>query len=143
MFVFCDDALGTNIGVILTEPGAGPGTIPLGEPKTWTWLTNNRFWQDPEWATDVVNVAWSPSKKYVYVATSSIYGDGGVFQLDLMHRTWKRVVPPATYTYSAQLQDGYLTRIEEMKLDEHVLTVNVYRTDATQTLIATEMIPYE
>ena len=29
VFLFCDDALGSNIGVILTQPGAGPGNIKL------------------------------------------------------------------------------------------------------------------
>ena len=34
VFVFCDDAIGVNIGVILTEPGAGPGRLQLEGTKT-------------------------------------------------------------------------------------------------------------
>ncbi|MBI5483653.1 MAG: hypothetical protein HY888_04215 [Deltaproteobacteria bacterium] len=33
VFLFCDDALGANIGIILTERGAGPGNVPLNEMK--------------------------------------------------------------------------------------------------------------
>jgi hypothetical protein len=33
VFLFCDDALGSNIGVINTAPGAGPGAIALAGPK--------------------------------------------------------------------------------------------------------------
>lgn len=43
VFVFCDDALGTNIGVILTERGAGPGRIELDNLKVWDkWNTVNQ-----------------------------------------------------------------------------------------------------
>jgi hypothetical protein len=140
MFVFCDDALGVNIGLILTEPGAESGTLPLDETKTWIWLPNNRFWQDPAWATDVVNFMWSPSLRYVYVATSSIYGQGGVFELDLLSRTWERLVPSTANTYNVQLQNDYITRIEKLNLEDHLLSVNIYRADAAQTLIATETI---
>ncbi len=49
VFLFCDDAVGSNIGVILTEPGAGPGKIRLTGTKVWDkWDTNNRFWQERE-----------------------------------------------------------------------------------------------
>src|SRR5436190_23049912 len=60
VFVFCDDALGVNIGVINTAGGAGPGAIQLSPPPEWSkWDVNDRFWQKSEWATDVTSFAWS------------------------------------------------------------------------------------
>lgn len=94
VFVFCDDAGGVNIGVILTQPGAGPGKLELKDTKTWDkWSCNDRFWQDSDWATDVTSFAWSPSYRYLYVATSAIYGEGGIFKLDLQNRTSSRLAP--------------------------------------------------
>jgi hypothetical protein len=98
VFLFCDDAGGSNIGVISTEPGAGPGKIDLGESKEWkNWDVSNRFWQDPKWATDVTSFAWSPDLRFLYVATGEVYGTGSLYRLDLVARTSKKLVPdPAT-----------------------------------------------
>ena len=75
VFLFCDDAAGSNIGVVNALPGAGPGKIDLGELKEWNnWDVNSRFWQDKEWATDVTSFAWSPDLKFLYVATGEVYG---------------------------------------------------------------------
>ena len=96
VFLFCDDAGGSNIGVINTEPGAGPGKIDLGESKEWkNWDLNNRFWQDPKWATDVTSFAWSPDLRFLYVATGEVYGTGSLYKLDLVARTSKKLVPDA------------------------------------------------
>lgn len=58
VYVFCDDAIGVNIGVILTEPGAGPGKLKLEGTKTWNkWSATERFWQDAIWASDVTSFA--------------------------------------------------------------------------------------
>jgi len=103
VFLFCDDALASNIGIILTERGAGPGNVPLNELRLWhTWDTVNRFWQDREWASGVINFAWSPSQRYLYVATSSIYGDGGFFKIDLREHTHKRLIPQPKSKYEPQ-----------------------------------------
>jgi hypothetical protein len=92
LFVFCDDALGVNIGFVLAEPGGGPGNLPLPEGFVWSkWNETNRFWQDPAWAADVNAVVWSPSGRYVYVSTDEIYGSSGLFRLDLMTRGSERL----------------------------------------------------
>jgi hypothetical protein len=145
VFLFCDDALGSNIGVILAEPGAGPGKIRLTGPKVWDkWDTNNRFWQEKEWATDVVNFAWSPSFRYVYVATSAMYGDGGFFKLDLKDRVSERLLPKPSAKYWDQLQMmGYLTQIEKLDLKKNVITVGIYSYYPTDKLIARESVPLD
>ena len=70
VFLFCDDALGSNVGVINTSAGAGPGRIELGPTKEWSkWSVSDRFWQDPVWAADITSFAWSRDLKSLYVAT--------------------------------------------------------------------------
>ena len=94
VFLFCDDALGMNIGVINTSGAAGPGKIDLPPPKNWDrWDVNDRFWQERDWATDITSFGWSPDLKYLYVATSSVYGKGGLYKLDLIKRTYTRLLP--------------------------------------------------
>jgi hypothetical protein len=144
VFLFCDDALGSNIGVILTQPGAGPGKIKLTADQSWDqWNTNDRFWQDKLWATDVVNFLWSPSLRYLYVATSGIYGNGGFFKLDLQACVFECVLPDTSANYFSGLKTGYLTSIEKVDTKNERITIGIYSYDETRTLIATEDIPLE
>ena len=94
VFLFCDDAGGVNIGVINTSGGAGPGRIELGPTKEWSkWRVNDRFWQEPAWATDITSFAWSPDLKSLYVGTSEIYGTGALYKLDLVARKFAILIP--------------------------------------------------
>ncbi len=143
VFLFCDDALGSNIGIILTERGAGPGDIKLDYPKVWRWEESNRFWQDRTWAADVVNFAWSPSKRYLYVATSRIYGDGGFFKIDLREHTYQRLIPRPDAPYKSQLGGGYRTRIENIDSENKKITVAISLYGQEEVQIATEVFPLE
>lgn len=145
IFLFCDDALGSNIGVINTEPGAGPGAIQLTEAKVWDkWYTFDRFWQEKEWATDVVNFAWSPSLRYIYVATSRIYGDGGLFRLDLKERTAVRLLPTPKASYFSRLDKvEYYTYIDNINVKKKLIRVKIYTYDTDKALIAAEDIHLE
>jgi hypothetical protein len=144
VFLFCDDALGSNIGVILTEPGGGPGAMKLTGDMVWDkWYTNDRFWQDKLWATDVVNFLWSPSLRYLYVATSGVYGDGGFFRLDLMKRSSIRLLPDPSVKYKHHLEGGYFTQIEKVDLENDHIIVGIYLYDETATLVAREEILLE
>lgn len=144
VFLFCDDALGSNIGIILTERGAGPGNMPLFEEKVWhTWDTINRFWQDRKWAADVVNFVWSPSQRYLYVATSGIYGDGGFFKIDLREHTYKRLMPSPNAPYKSQLADMYDTRIKSIDSKNKKITVDISLIDPKEKRVATEVFPFE
>ena len=80
LYVFCDDALGTQIGVIYTKRGVGP--VERGTD----WSTTNRFWQEGTWMTDVNQLLWAPSGEYLYVATGMAYSDNSLYELDLRHR---------------------------------------------------------
>ena len=144
VYLFCDDALGSNIGVINTQPTAGPGKLKLTGTKTWDkWYTYDRFWQEKIWATDVVNFAWSPFFRYLYVATSSVYGDGGFFKLDLKNREFIRLLPKLTAKYYPKLKMGYLTQIERFDVVSKELTVGVYLYGIEKELIATEKLPID
>jgi hypothetical protein len=144
VFLFCDDALGTNIGIILTERGAGPGPTPLPETREWRrWDTTNRFWQDRKWAADIVNFAWSPSQRYLYVATSGIYGDGGFFKLDLRERTFERLIPKSNSKYSSQLADMFFTKIKKIDEQRKQILVDISLYDPKEEKVATEVILLE
>jgi hypothetical protein len=136
--------LGSNIGVILTEPGGGPGAIKLTGGKVWDkWYTNDRFWQDKLWATDVVNFLWSPSLRYLYVATSGFYGDGGFFKLDLQDRSSYRLLPDPSAKYLHPLNGEYFTMIEKFDIEKKSITVGVYIYTETLMLVAQEKVLLE
>lgn len=120
VFLFCDDALGSNIGVVNTSGGAGPGRIELGPTKEWSkWNVNDRFWQDSIWATDVTSFAWSIDLKSLYVATSEIYGTGAVYRLDLISRTFTTLLP------DCRKSSKYGCRAEIMGVDRSTGAVSV------------------
>jgi|WetSurMetagenome_2_1015567.scaffolds.fasta_scaffold82516_4 hypothetical protein len=87
--VFCDDAIGTNIGVIYHDP------------------ENDSYWQDPKWSKDVTSFWWGLKGDLLYISTSGIYGSGGVYELDLMNRKSIFILPdgypPTAGTYSSEI----------------------------------------
>lgn len=141
IFVFCDDALGTNIGLILTEPGAGPGKLKLEGTKIWDWQVNNRFWQLQEWSSDVTSFAWSPDFRYLYIATSSVYGDGSFFRLDLKNRTSKRLIPDKKAKYFNSLKNKSIrTRIVGIDKNLDKITVEIEAYWPNEETIAKEIV---
>jgi hypothetical protein len=89
--VFCDDAAGTNIGIIYHEHEGG---------SDW-------YWQDPQWSRDVTAFWWNSEKKSLYISTSGIYGSGAVYELDLVNRKSRNVLPkgypPTAGTYTSEI----------------------------------------
>lgn len=85
VFVFCDDALGTQIGVIYQKRGVGP--VERGSE----WSNVNRFWQEGTWMIDVRQVVWSTSGAFLYVVTSKAYGDNSLYELDLRKRNARKL----------------------------------------------------
>ena len=88
VLIFCENALGSHIGVVYYDN--------LANPFVDSWGLTDRFWQQPAWAADVDSLAWSPDGKFLYVATGEVYGTGGLFALDLRTRTWRRIEPPGS-----------------------------------------------
>jgi hypothetical protein len=139
VFLFCDDAQGSNIGIVLSSPGPGPVE---GEPPH-KWGIARRFWQTGPWVTDVTSFAWSPSGRYLYVATSPIYGDGGLFELDLIRQEWKRLIPemlkPAIRAQCKESKENCYTRIERVDRDKKSITVGIYDLDEDKQVATQEI----
>ena len=113
VFLFCDDALGVNMGVVNSSGGAGPGPIELGPTREWSkWKVNDRFWQESAWATDITSLAWSPDLKSLYVGTQEVYGTGALYKLDLVNRTFRTLIPKPEWQLGPRA--GYSTKITSM-----------------------------
>ena len=86
--VVLDDtsALGHTIGVVC---------LSLTPCMDAPWGLSKRFWQDERWSLDVTAFAWDLAAGCLYVSTSAIYGDGGLFALDLKNRRATRLLSEA------------------------------------------------
>lgn len=92
--VSCDSELGTRIGVVDTASPAGGEQPQTPAPKTGkSPARRTGLWRDPHWATDVTSFTWSPDLKYLYVATSSTYGDGGLYRVNLDKHDYTQLLP--------------------------------------------------
>lgn len=141
VFLFCDDALGSNIGVINTSAGAGPAKIQLPQPNTWDkWDVNDRFWQQADWATDVTSFAWSPDLQFLYVATSEVYGTGSLYKLDLVKRTYEKLLLDTRIPLDPS--HGYTTEIKSLdkKTGELVVELEVFREPLKKSEVITVRI---
>ena len=123
VFLFCDDALGSNIGIIHAAKGSGPGKIKVPPDREWKWWIDNRFWQESAWGQDIKNFAWSPDLSFLYVATSHIYGSGGFYRLDLVGRESVRLIPSAITPYFSESKYTYETEILAIDLKKAELLV--------------------
>jgi hypothetical protein len=88
VYVFCDDALGTNIGIINTSSAAfaGPGSKKV-------WSVDTRFWQEARFSRDVRNIEWSPNGEKITVETQDIYGTGKTYVIDLINKRIEKEGP--------------------------------------------------
>lgn len=84
-YVFCDDALGTNIAIAYLGPGM---------PSFEKWTLTRRFWQDRHWGADVHDLGWVPNRNLLVVTTSFIYGEGAVYLLDLERQEFVTLLIP-------------------------------------------------
>jgi len=74
IYVFCDDALGSNISVFLKD---------LGAPFSGKYSLGSRFWQGQLWSNDVTSFVWLENRTELLVATSGGYGTGALYLLNL------------------------------------------------------------
>lgn len=126
--VFCEDALGTYIGVICYAAGkCERSEYPDGSIRFEGWALNNRFWQEKIWASDVDSIAWSPNKKSLFVATGRIYGSGSLYQLDLEKRKVKQLLPIKSETSTSNPGPGY--SIINLSNDGRTLSYKIQQPD--------------
>ena len=64
IYVFCDDALGTNLAVFMQH---------IGPPLFGDYNLGKRFWQGEEWSYDATSFSWLKDNRLL-LATSGIYG---------------------------------------------------------------------
>jgi hypothetical protein len=87
VMLFNEFALGTHFGIIYYQQ--------MGNPADEKWWISERFWQENPWNANITSLAWSHDGKYLYVGTSEVYGDGGLFKLYLFNKTYSRLYPKA------------------------------------------------
>jgi len=93
VIAFCDDALGTHIGIICYAGVCEQSIDPNEEIRFEAWSLDNRMWQEKEWANDVTSIAWAPNQKSLFVSTNEIYGSGALYQIDLERRKFTQLLP--------------------------------------------------
>jgi len=81
------------------------------------WTFENRVWQDKAWGSDVTSFAWGQDGNQIYVGTSMIYGDGGLFAIDLPTRTARRMFP------AGKFEMGFAYVIEIFEMDHRSSTL--------------------
>lgn len=105
--VFCDDASGTHMAIMCYAAGVCQKSEYPDGTRFDGWALDNRFWQTSTWGSDVTNFVWSQDNKYLFVATNSIYGSGGLYQLDLERRIEKQLLPIDKSASSSSPSSGY------------------------------------
>ena len=132
VFIFCDDAGGTNIGIIHSQPGARH------------WQLHDRFWQEKEWASDITSFLWAFSSAYAYVATQAIYGNGGIFKLNLESRTYEEIILSGLGKIKRS-EFEHSTEIESYDIDKRIMRVvmHLYNHKTKESLTIKEDIKFE
>jgi hypothetical protein len=128
VMLFDEYAQGKHIGIIYYDQ--------MGSPMDGKWWISERFWQSREWGSDVTSICWSPNGKYLYVGTSRVYGDGGVFRLDLRQKTADRIYPKISIKGS----DILSTEILNINRQQDKLAIRVVKEGNVSEVI---MLPLE
>lgn len=98
----------------------------MGNPVDGAWKIDDRFWQKGDWVSDVTSFAWGKSGKYLYVGTANVYGDGGLFKLDLLKRTSERIFPSEDILKKNGLTgSSYASTIVSVDLQKSRMTVEL------------------
>lgn len=126
--LFNEFAQGIHIGIIYYQQ--------MGDPVDGNWWISNRFWQEKPWNADITSFAWDESGKYLYIGTSEVYGDGGLFKLDLYKKTFVKLYPKP----KADLEPALSTEIIELNQTNGKLKVKLTLVDETTKIV---VIPTE
>jgi len=132
VFIFCDDGGGTNIGIIHNQKGAHH------------WKLHDRFWQEKEWAADITSFMWAFKSTYAYVATEAIYGNGGIFGLNLESRTYEEIILKGLGKID-RTNFEHSTEIESYDIDNRIMKVvmHLYNHNTKEKLTIKEDIKFE
>lgn len=65
----------------------------MGAAGNGKWHIGDRYWQNKQWSNDVRSFAILSATKAA-VSTSAVYGDAGVFILNLSDKTFEKIYSP-------------------------------------------------
>ncbi len=120
IYVFCDDALGTNISIFLKD---------LGAPLLESYRLTKRFWQSDSWGADVTSFSWLPGNEYILISTSKIYGTGKVYKLNLKKQKSVVVYNPKESTCISEIvavsKNKALLKITDCKLKSREVEIAI------------------
>lgn len=108
LYIFCDDALATNVAVFLSD---------MHNPLRGPYLLTKRFWQNEEWSADVSDILWLSDGKHLLIATSPIYGTGEIYKLDLENRKYISI-----YKYTGESE---VCAVHISEIDSNKISVNI------------------
>ncbi len=116
VMLFCEDAVGDYIGLVYYGHMEAPTPLDFvrklseAEKKSFysIWSLGNRMWQEPIWASDLTSYAWGPDGTKLYIATSEIYGAGGLYELDLIRKKYKQIAPAGRVAKLNDPGPGYI-----------------------------------
>jgi hypothetical protein len=77
IFVWSQDAAGTDIGILDTGIGDLPGP--------WRANVAARFWAK-DWSVDAAFLSWSPEGDELVIACGDVFGNCGIYEVDLFNR---------------------------------------------------------
>jgi hypothetical protein len=118
VLLFCEDAQASHAGIIYLENMRGP--------INGSWAISDRFWQEPQWAADVTAFVWSQDGKTLFISTAGIYGEVGVFRLQLLERRATRLFPTESLVRDLfKVGEACAAEIKSLRPAEHVVVVEV------------------
>ncbi|MBN1254180.1 MAG: hypothetical protein JXA50_02800 [Deltaproteobacteria bacterium] len=124
VMVFQEYALGVHIGIIYYDQ--------MGNPLDGKWWISERFWDDRNWGSDITSLCWGSDGKFLYVGTSQIYGDGGLFRINLFEKQYTRIYPESAKTPP----NISMTEIISVNRTERKMKVKVFQNDfATERIV--------
>jgi len=83
VMMFCEGALGNYLSI--TYVGW------MSAPVDGTWSLNNRHRQNEAWGLDVTSYFYDPPTFLLYIATSELYGEGGIYRLNLHNKKFRKL----------------------------------------------------
>jgi hypothetical protein len=119
--IFDEDALAVHLCVIYYDH--------MGGPWNERWDITDRAWCNRKWGADITGFYWSPNGKYLYIGTSLIYGDGGLFRLDLYNKKFIKIYPPANLTPPKESGQKYVSATEIVGATQNRLKLKVRITE--------------
>jgi hypothetical protein len=102
--IFNENALAIHTCIIYYEN--------MGSPVDGKWDISERTWCNRKWGSDITSLYWCPNGRCLYIGTSLVYGDGGVFRLDLYDKTFTKVYPSKSLSPTGKQGKKYISSSE-------------------------------